>query len=390
MALSLLCLSPSSLAFLPPLSTSSSSRRVSSSLAVSSSTPTPTPELPAVEFIDPLTGCEVVLLGCFHGTESSSQDVRQAVTSDTDVVVLELCAARFADMRRGIEEEAAAKNNSNAASKKKPWIVAYLMMIQQTMQQKGMATGLAVAVLGGISGMQTALSGFSPGLEFITALECAQQFECDVVLADQEVDETLREVGRLPQISWEMLTNTDTVFEEYKLHSTTLRRAVFGPDGSGDATTTSTASNSFNPVQLGQALVRSAAAVQDLVRLTMPPTFLYYCLLQMVLAGSPGMTAATDVDSSMYYYAAASSSSMAELIPHWIASVCILSMGYLGVALPAVRVILTDRDVCLTEGIQQACQRAGANGRVVAVLGLLHVNGVATRMMNAHQVEEEE
>ena len=58
--------------------------------------------------------------------------------------------------------------------------------------------------------------------------------------------------------------------------------------------------------------------------------------------------------------------------------------------LPAARVILAERDDILTNGIQAACRLAAAKhekdgkrrGRVVAVLGLLHVNGVAKRMLS--------
>jgi pheromone shutdown protein TraB len=49
--------------------------------------------------------------------------------------------------------------------------------------------------------------------------------------------------------------------------------------------------------------------------------------------------------------------------------------------IPVIKTILTERDEILTDGIKAACQRAGKDGRVVAVLGLLHVNGVARRML---------
>ena len=55
----------------------------------------------SVEFTDPATGCEVVLVGCFHGSQSSARDVQDVLTrKTTHVVVLELCANRFSDLRR--------------------------------------------------------------------------------------------------------------------------------------------------------------------------------------------------------------------------------------------------------------------------------------------------
>lgn len=156
-------------------------------------------ELPTVEFIDPKSQCHVVLLGCFHGTESSSRDVEKVITPDTSVVALELCTSRFADLKREL-----MKNEQEETPKKeKPWILAFWEMVSKTIYQRGIPTGLAAAVLGGFSGIQTALSGFTPGLEFTTALQRSERFKCDIVLADQDVDETLLRVGSLPFIALE-------------------------------------------------------------------------------------------------------------------------------------------------------------------------------------------
>jgi hypothetical protein len=55
--------------------------------------------------------------------------------------------------------------------------------------------------------------------------------------------------------------------------------------------------------------------------------------------------------------------------------------------LPATRIVLRERDDLLAEWIRAACRHcmsisssASGDGRVVAVLGLLHVNGVAQRL----------
>jgi hypothetical protein len=219
---------------------------------------------------------------------------------------------------------------------------------------------LAAAVLGGVSGLQTALSGFTPGLEFTTALEKSVEYDCDIVLADQEVEETLRQVGSLPQASFQMLmqAHKQNPLEELEVHAQTLQLAVFG-DGS------------TNPpqVQLGQVLTRNEAAIQDLIRLTIPPILLFSVLVQILMA------------NNLVVDAIPPDTSFTEMIPHWCASLGIMTLSYVGFVLPSVRVILTERDAILTKGIQAACQRAGSGGRVVAVLGLLHVNGIAKRMM---------
>lgn len=309
--------------------------------------------LPAVEFTDPKTNCQVVLLGCFHGTESSARDVETVVTPDTNVVVLELCTSRFADMRREVEKE-----------DRLSWLEAYAAMIGKTVDEKGVPTGMAAAVLAGFSGLQSAISGFSPGLEFSTAMTCAQALDSDIVLADQDVDETLQQVGSLPQISFGMARSRDRL-SQWGKHQRTLQRALLGEQ---------IENIDLPQVQLGLALTRNAAAIQDLVRLTVPPTLLFYSILQ-------GLALVTHSDLLSGLQASNELMTPAETVSHWMVSAGILTAQYLAVALPSVRVILTERDEILTEGIQAACQRAGDGGRVVAVLGMLHVNGVAKRML---------
>lgn len=310
---------------------------------------------PMVEFTDPITECQVVLLGCFHGTASSADDVRQVITNKdntVDIVALELCQSRFDDLQK-------INDNKNV-----PWIVLYWQMVSQTIQSKGLPTGLAAAVLGGFASFQTALSGFQPGLEFRTAVEVAA--EAELWLADQDVDETLQKIGNLPLISWSMITSPKP-WQEWKFHSQTLQRAIFGNCGP-------------HQIPLGAALTRNPAAIRDLMRLTLPVILLYGLLMSKMMLVEPMVGNYFDpvADVSMIKDA-----SYWEVIGHGLASSAILALGYVGFALPAVRVILTERDEYLTEKIQQACHQAGKGGRVVAVLGMLHVNGIAQRMLAA-------
>ena len=75
-----------------------------------------------------------------------------------------------------------------------------------------------------------------------------------------------------------------------------------------------------------------------------------------------------------------------------------IGLNYLLVALPATRIILSERDDQLAAGIQAACQLASSSlplsssyspGRVVAVLGFFHVNGVARRLSSSTVTLEE-
>jgi hypothetical protein len=72
-------------------------------------------------------------------------------------------------------------------------------------------------------------------------------------------------------------------------------------------------------------------------------------------------------------------------------------VGFVALVLPATRIVISERDDQLARGIDAACHVAAANAnaaklsnnghdtseppRVVAILGLLHVNGVAQRLL---------
>lgn len=86
-----------------------------------------------------------------------------------------------------------------------------------------------------------------------------------------------------------------------------------------------------------------------------------------------------------------------DIFSELLVSASLLVWGYVALALPATRLILCERDDQLSRGIQAACRIAASkhknlqnsassetNGRVVAVLGLLHVNGVAQRLLTQH------
>ena len=64
--------------------------------------------------------------------------------------------------------------------------------------------------------------------------------------------------------------------------------------------------------------------------------------------------------------------------------------AYVGIALPASRVVLSERDDILADGIWAACRNAVPDGRVVAVLGLLRVNGIAHRLLCDKELQEQQ
>eukprot|EP00978_Attheya_sp_CCMP212_P007677 scaffold17821_cov35-Attheya_sp.AAC.1 len=100
---------------------------------------------PALEFVHGPTNVTVILLGCLHGSSSSALDVERVMmrpadsefesgsmphqnqnhphphpqpqhNNTTDVLVLELCAARFADLQRYMTSRTAARISSTTTT----------------------------------------------------------------------------------------------------------------------------------------------------------------------------------------------------------------------------------------------------------------------------------
>jgi hypothetical protein len=342
---------------------------------IATTTSSPPLSSTVIEFVDPTTQAQVVLVGVFHGTSSSAQDVKTVLTTSSSsssntnvVVVLELCASRFADLqreqeRRSLKEEE-GDDKTSRKKKKKSWAERYARMIWCTVQQKGVATGMAAALLSGFSGLQSAMSGFTPGLEFVTALE----HQChgaategvsstDILLADQDVDETLRKLGDLHGSAsevflWERLEdgqrkrrNLASIWNECQLHATTLQQAIFG----------SSLHHNAPQVHLPSALLRNKSAVADLVRLALPSMLLISMFSQAIAI----ITGANDAEIMTRSTASAAawmeygdSMSFEAWIGHSIASGMILASGFLA-SIPVVKTILTERDEILTAGIQE-------------------------------------
>ena len=350
--------------------------------------------------IEPETGVAVTLLGCFHGSKSSAMDVSTCMMTasdsdddETQVIVLELCASRFDDMRRDMEREA-----TGSTTTPKPWIVRFFNMVVKTIQTRGLSTGLAAALLGGVSGMQTSLSGLEPGLEFRAAVQHVQEQaaanddktpSCDIVLADQNVEETLDKVGQLLPISIELWR---TFLKEgweasFGRESDALAKAVLGASSKENNDDDAPSLNLYN------FCTRSPESIRDMVRLLVPPVLMLQTIVVVMNQGLAWLQTVDGLDAELIQAldvdAAADSLTLSDSAAVFAVNLFILVLGYLSVALPAARVILRERDDCLTHGIREACRVAakkageGKRGRVVAVLGLLHVNGIAERLRNS-------
>lgn len=369
-----------------------------------------------LELTDPETGCDVVLIGCFHGSKSSAVDVATCLNvkdKATQVVVLELCASRFADLRRDMQRKAERQQqqeqHDEASFATAPWIFRFGAMISKTIEKRGFSAGVAAALLGGVAGMQAALSGLEPGLEFRTAFHEVQTHPtthddhdrghghgCVLILADQAVDETLYKVGRLPYVARDLWkTCREHGWEaSFGRESRALALAIGVAREPPDLPIFQGQYQQQQQLSIWDFCTRSPTAIQDMLRLVVPPMLVLQLMILTfnqemdgwIQTWPPAVVAALDWETGLQ---ALAEDGARVAIAVLLANGMILAFGYLAVALPASRVILRERDDRLAQGIRDAChvatRKAPNGGRVVAVLGLLHVNGVAQRLLDMDQ-----
>jgi hypothetical protein len=376
-----------------------------------------------LEIIDPRTNATVVLVGCLHGASSSAKDVEIVLNEKpTDVVVLELCPTRYKDLMKYV---LAVRSNSNDDNNGDLG-ADYIRMVSNTIETKGISTGIAAAILGGASGLSTALSGFEAGLEFITAIDYVQKCSdmatstntgsnissnengnkvktttkdqenkfrsCDIILGDQIVDETLKRVGSIPTVSinmWKTFCNSSWNWDQtYGKDAMVLSNAVLGDRE---------LKKMELQIDMKSVLLRNKDVVIDLLRLTLPS----FLLLQFAIILSSASTGGDSLSLGSMIVDLSPTMSQTDWVGlatdfgvDLLTSALILLVGYISLALPAVKVVLSERDVQLVDAINAACDVASEKQnmegfssppRVVAVLGLLHVNGIAKMIVDNDQ-----
>ena len=390
-----------------------------------------------VELFDPKNNTEVILLGCLHGSLSSSIDVKNLLLGEVqgptggdkvgdrasnvqqqqenqflvpDVVVLELCQARYGGIVASREEIIEEYSNEDF------WedMTNYW---KRTLQQNDDDPILALLkiMLGTTSLIQTQLSGIRAGLEFEVAMDIVEAYNSSnnrdnvnnrdkvvrLVLGDRNIDETMNRIGSLPSVSLQLLRDNNTddeynglLFASIWRESNRLWTAILGdqllPKNS--------------QICMPKVLLRNSQAKKDLGRQLLLPSLVatvVALLLAWIARGFEwdpydvllwGTLLSFDDDielqTKISAFTALSWNSLADLVA--------VLAGYILLALPASKVIVSERDGVLKECIIDAIvsapkmevrlreeneEESPSPRKIVAILGLLHVNGVAKQLL---------
>jgi len=114
---------------------------------------------PIVTLIDPHTNVTVIILGCLHGSPSSTVELENILTQNRPAaLVLELCTTRYLNL---VKQRQSWNSNKIAPDIKQQ--KEYSLTIAGGNSRASIALGIA-------SEFQNRLNGFEPGLEFVCTL----------------------------------------------------------------------------------------------------------------------------------------------------------------------------------------------------------------------------
>jgi len=299
---------------------------------------------------NPHTQQKIYLIGCLHGAPSSKEDVAAIITSTKPAaVVLELCKSRF----KALSAEIAAEEANQA-----PKGIGYFMNrwasgVVVTYKQSGMLDAFISGFLSSAYLMQK-ISKFDPGSEFKEAIKMSAVQNYEVVLGDQDVQKTLKKFGSGFRLENLKSMTLKSLLEDLAFFS----EAVSGPP----CRTWPESLNVFEVIFLQPRLLK------DLILLLAPITVAVYAL-------TDGLGFVFDEAVGLHKEVIDATTSV--IVDVFTDSVNVIMLGFSAVFTSKFfRSIIAERNECLAESIFETSKNT-PNENVVAVVGLLHCNGVA-------------
>ncbi len=329
--------------------------------------------LPAAVATVRRAGVDVHIVGAIHSTPTSARDVDETVRATRpSAVVLELCGGRWRGLLNAREREVATPPSMrgelrdwwNSSVRTKAAIGAAPALISASLS-------LPYAVM-----RATGSDSFRPGSEFLAVVEAGAReggalARPRIILGDIDAADTLTGLARALQLRAYGGRGAAATLAHARRQFGVLRRALGLDDASA--------------LRLGAALGR-AAAMRDALVLSLPAT-LALVAVELVFGGGGTSGGGGPL-------------ALDDTTEHAIVALnAILSLWIVLGAPDAIEAMLDKRDDALASAIEHACNEAdersesdaerggaGAGGprpAVVAVVGMLHVNGVAARLAGA-------
>ena len=309
------------------------------------------PILPRLSLRVPLKGNRTAyLVGVFHGSPSSAIDVRTTMKHvRPSSVVVELCRNRY----RRLSAITNTSGEENMTPRASWWGIA----------SDAAGGGLLEVAAAGALGFVSLINppGYQVGIEFLAAFDEARNLECDIILGDQDQRTTLRKLVRLsPKFgarTAQMPSNSPR-----RNAAVVLKSAVLG-----DGTSKRLCLPAFavSPHR-GQRAWQAAGFTFLVATITI-------CVAWSVKTVEFDATLGPRLGQLM----------VGTTTEHSAVSV-LSALAGTSVIARMINSVLADRDLVLARAIEKAAMSAPRGGCVVAVLGVLHVNGVANELEAPH------
>ena len=285
----------------------------------------------------------VLLVGCLHGSNSAVVDVLETIaTSRPRAVVLELCHSRYKILQRNEANDF----NADVTQATNRW-PEWKSLVQAAFESGGPAQG-AIAGLLALSLVFQPLS-FKRGAEFNAAIRAvrslARETPCDLILGDMDYEATMRRAA-----------SRKALFGDVRRLVPTLGKALgFAPPRQAELP----AMNVLQVLTSPDSKVTLDAA-QSLFRY-MP--ILFGLTIPLAAAGSLGNHEVVGLLSLL----------------RTIFDILFAGFGILLVS-KLVETVLVERNLVLANATLRTAAIVPDGSYIVVVLGLLHVNGVASEL----------
>lgn len=306
----------------------------------------------------------VHLIGVSHGSKASAKLVRETIQRlKPSAVVLELCEERF--MTVSLEAQMRPRNNATlmdmydsksetARAKKMPMLrltpAEQIFGALRFASSQGMVGG-AFVIMGLTIGYFQKIARASSGDEFLTAMAEAEALRVPVLLADAAQNDTLRSLGRVLSLD-------------------TLR-----PDKVLDGV------QSLAFSALGVGAPQGGCEWVNIPRVYSESDGLFFSLLPILLVAFAPSLLALDAlpppthDASLFAQLGELKAQVLDAVETLVNAASFLFIVRLA------KIIGAERDELMARNIQAAC-RDHAGRDLVVVIGMLHCNGIARRLVD--------
>jgi len=294
---------------------------------------------------------KIFLIGCLHGAPSSREDVENVIkNTDPGSVVLELCDSRYKSLSKEMKQE----DDDEVPTEISYFIDRWTKGVVVTFQKKGL---IEAAIGGFLSSAYLAqkLSKFDPGSEFKQVVRMKNQNGYEVINGDQDVYKTLGSFGGGLKLDSIRNITLDSVREDLSM----MGQALFGTQGQSWP----------ESLNVFQVMFLQPRLVKDLVVLLAPITFIVYAVTD-----GTGFLIEEALKMQGDEVVASAASSWFEAVTEAANYVTLVFVVIF--TLKFFRLIIGERNEYLANSIFEVYEK-NPDKNVVAVLGLLHCNGIA-------------